>query len=210
MRLPRLHLVTDDDVLADPAFRDRAGALIRTHGGRLALHLRSPAGDVRRLHELTAALLRGARRSGAPLLVNDRPELVLALGAAGVQLGRRSIPVQAARALLGEDRMIGYSAHGAEETVSAVSNGADFVLLGTIWATPSHPDGEGRGLDLVREAVTRADAPVLAIGGVTPERAREARNAGAHGVAVIRGVWHASDPTAAAAAYLDVMEDEGP
>jgi thiamine-phosphate diphosphorylase len=205
--VPRLHVVTDDDVLARSDFRALANALIRAHGDRVALHLRSPAGDVGRLHETAEAVARRAGRSGTPLLVNDRADVAMAMDAFGVQLGRRSIPVQAARSLLGEDRAIGYSAHGADEAASAVASGADFVLLGTIWETPSHPGREEQGLGLVRNAVARTAAPVLAIGGVTPDRAREARSAGAYGVAVVRGVWEAADPVAAAGMYLEAIEE---
>ncbi|MFO7892471.1 MAG: thiamine phosphate synthase [Longimicrobiales bacterium] len=205
MTVPRLHVVTDDDVLADAGFRDRAAALIEAHGPALALHLRSPGGPVRRLLEEAEALVGPADGAGALLVVNDRPDVALAVGGHGVQLGRRSIPVQATRALLGDDAVIGCSTHGVAEAVSAAENGADFVFIGTIWDTPSHPDVEGAGLARVRETVAGTDAPVLAIGGVTPARAREAVAAGAWGVAAIRGVWHAGDPVAAAAEYLQTM-----
>lgn len=204
MTLPRLHVVTNDKVLAAPGFRETATALIRAHGTGLALHLRSPEGRVRRLLEETEALAGPARDAGALLMVNDRPDVALAVGT-GVQLGRRSIPVQAARSILGDEAVIGYSAHGAPEAASAVRNGADYVLIGTIWSTPSHPGREGAGPERVRATVAVSGGPVLAVGGVTPERARVAREAGAWGVAVIRGVWDAADPVAAAAEYLQEM-----
>ena len=207
MSVPRLHVVTDDDVLSRPDFPAGAAAMVRAHGERVALHLRSPAGDVRLLHERAAELAPRAKRAGSPLLVNDRADVAMAVGGAGLELGVRSIPVQAARALVGEDRLIGYSAHGPEEAASAVMNGADFVLIGTIWETPSHPGRPGSGVALVREAVAVVEGPVLAIGGVTgPERAAEARRAGAHGVAVVRAVWEATDPVAASEALLEALE----
>lgn len=204
MTIPRLHAVTDDDVLADPGFRDRAAALVRAHGPAVALHLRSPAGEVRLLLEAAEALAGIASDAGALLLVNGRPDVALAAGL-GVQLGRRSIPVQAVRSLLGPEAVIGYSAHGTAEAASAVDNGADFVVIGTIWETPSHPDREGAGLPRVYDTVSAVARPVVAIGGVTPERAAQARGAGAWGVAAVRGIWGA-DPVAAAAEYLRAME----
>lgn len=205
MRLARLHIVTDDAVLADPGFREAATALLEAHGAGVALHLRSPAGRVRTLLAEAEALIGPARASGAQLVVNDRPDVALAVDALGVQLGRRSIPVQAVRALLGVDTVIGYSAHGAVEAASAAESGVDYVVIGTIWETASHPGHEGAGLDRVREAVAATDVPVLAIGGVTPARSRAAVEAGAQGVAVIRGVWSAARPVAAAAEYLGAM-----
>ncbi|MDX1673437.1 MAG: thiamine phosphate synthase [Longimicrobiales bacterium] len=205
MTLPRLHVVTDDDVLSDPGFDDRAMALIRAHRSAVALHLRAPETPVRGLLERAERLGSAARDAGTLLVVNDRVDVALATGIPAVQLGRRSIPVQAARGLLGDAAVIGCSVHGAGEAASASENGADFVLIGTIWETPSHPEEPGAGLPLVREAVADSSAPVLAIGGVTPERARRAVAAGAWGVALIRGVWHAEDPAVAAAEYLNAM-----
>jgi thiamine-phosphate pyrophosphorylase len=207
--LPRLHVVTNDDVLAAADFRDRASALLGALGPALALHLRSPGGDVRRLLAEAEALFEPAHGTGALLLVNDRPDVALAAGT-GVQLGYRSIPVQAVRGLLGGEAVIGYSAHGAAEAVSAVGGGADFVLIGTIWATPSHPGHEAAGLDRVRETAATVGAPVLAIGGVTPARARLALDAGAWGVAAIRGVWDVADPVVAARRYLEEMGVDSP
>lgn len=210
MTLPRLHVVTNDDVLAEAGFRERATAMIERHGSDLAVHLRGPSGPVRRLLAEAEALVEAAADSGTLLVVNDRPDVALAVGVPGLQLGHRSIPVQAARSLLGEEVVIGYSAHGALEAASAAANGADFVVIGTIWATASHPAREGAGLGRVRETATAADVPVLAIGGVTPDRARESLEAGAWGVAVVRGVWRADDPVEAAAAYLHRMGVDSP
>ena len=206
MTLARLHVVTDDAVLADPGFRAAAIALLEAHGEDVALPLRSPAGHVRTLMAEAEALAGPAQAHGGQLVVNDRPDVALAAGAHAVQLGRRSIPVRAARALLGADAVIGYSAHGAAEAASAAESGADYVVIGTIWETASHPGREGAGLDRVRETVAATDVPVLAIGGVTPARARAAVEAGARGVAVIRGVWSAARPIEAVAEYLGAMQ----
>ena len=203
MTLPRVHVITDDDVVSDPAFEGRARMLMQAYGSGLALHLRTPGGPVGRLLALTESLVEPARETGTLLVVNGRPDVALAVGVSAVQLGQRSIPVPAARRLVGTDGVLGYSAHGTAEAVSAAGNGADFIILGTIWPTPSHPDRAGEGLAAVREAAAETAAPVLAIGGVTPDRARAAVEAGAWGVALIRGVWHAEDAVAAAGEYLE-------
>lgn len=206
MRLARLHLVTNDEVVTESGFEERALELVETYGPAVALHLRAPATRVGRLHELAAALTGPAAKAGSLLVVNDRSDVALAADCGGVQLGSRSIPVQAARRLLGAERRVGYSAHGWEEAASAVENGADYVVLGTIWPTPSHPDEPGAGVERIRETAGRLEVPIVAIGGVTPERARQARAAGAYGVAVVRGVWSTGDPVAAVAAYLGELE----
>lgn len=206
MTIPRLHAVTNDEVLAEPGFTDRARALITAHGPALALHLRGHGTLGATLYRLAESLAEVARESGALLLVNDRVDVALASGC-GAQLGRRSIPLAAARTLLGPDRPLGYSAHDAAEARAAGQARADFVLLGTVWASNSHPGQAGAGVGLIAEAVADGalTTPVVAIGGVTPERAGEAVAAGAYGVAAIRGVWAASDPVAAAGSYLAFM-----
>lgn len=202
--IPPLHVVTDDEVLADPSFRDRAAALLEGHGGSLALHLRGPRVGGRALHDLAAPLAEAARSAGALLVVNDRLDVALAVRADAVHLGARSIPVPAARRLRGE-WTIGVSVRGPEEAAEAVAGGAAYLFVGTIWGSASHPGREGAGPERVREVTDRVSVPTLAIGGVTPDRVRVAVEAGAHGVAVIRGVWSAADPVRAAAAYLEAL-----
>lgn len=203
--LPALHVVTSDAVLADDGFLANAGTLIEARGAGLALHLRGPGTPARRLHALAAALVSRARAHGALLLVNDRADVALAVGAHGVQLGRRSLPAAAARRL-NDGWLVGSSVHGTAEAEAAA--GADFLVVGTIWATPSHPGRPGAGPALLGEVRRASPLPVIAIGGITPARAREARRAGADGVAVVRGIWGAADPVAAAAAYESVWTDE--
>jgi thiamine-phosphate pyrophosphorylase len=205
--VPRLHLVTDDRVLAAPGFDERATALLEAHGPALALHLRGHGTRGRELFALAAALAGRAATTGSVLLVNDRVDVALAAGC-GAQVGRRSIPVPCARTLLGAGAVLGYSAHGSREARAAVDDGADVILLGTIWPTPSHSGVSGAGLELVAEVAASLAAPVIAIGGVTPARAREAVEAGAHGVAVLGGVWDAAEPVSAAARYLEYMGGE--
>ncbi len=204
MPLPGLHVVTDDAVLADRRFSDRAARLMETHGPAIALHLRGPRTEPSRLLALAEALVPTARRAGARLLVSDRVDVALAAVADGVQLGQRSLPVAAVRPL-SPHWLIGVSVHDRAEIDRAEA--ADFLLLGTIWESASHPARKGAGLGFVRDALARVDRPVVVIGGVTPERAAVARDVGAMGVAVLRGVWAGSDPAAAAGKYLEAMSE---
>jgi len=205
---PSLHAITDDQTLAAAGFVDRALALLEAHGPALAFHLRGHATTGGTLFRLGDALAPAARGSGASLLVNDRLDVALALDC-GAQVGHRSLPVAEARALIGPGTMLGCSTHGVEESIRALDDGADFVLLGTIWASGSHPGRPGAGAGLVADTVAalagRTTAPIIAIGGVTPKRAAEAVEAGAHGVAVLSGLWEAADPVVAASLYLETM-----
>ncbi|HEX7118061.1 MAG TPA: thiamine phosphate synthase [Longimicrobiales bacterium] len=207
MMLPRLHLVTADEVLLATDFADRAGRVLAACGAAVALHLRGHGLSGRELYVLAERLRGVAGRVGAALLVNDRIDVALAAGADGVQLGRRSLPVPDARRLLGSAARIGFSAHSVAEAAGAERDGADFVVLGAVYPTASHPGEPGCGVGRVREAVEAVGVPVLAIGGITPERVGAVRAAGAYGVAVLGGVWRAADPAAAARAYLEALEE---
>jgi thiamine-phosphate diphosphorylase len=210
MRPPRLHLVTDDDVLATAGFVELAEAVLAGCGPAATLHLRGHTTPVAQRHALGERLAAAALRTGSWLLVNDRVDIAMALRANGVQLGAASLPVSAARALLGAGARIGYSAHSALEVMQAETDGADFALAGTIFPSASHPDRAAAGLRLLSECVARSALPVVAIGGITPERVAGAAQAGAYGVAVLGGVWHATDPVAAAARYVAALRDISP
>jgi thiamine-phosphate diphosphorylase len=204
--LARMHVVTDDAVLAAPEFASRAHAVLAAGRDAIALHVRGHHTPGARLYRAATALREPARASHARLFLNDRIDVALACGADGLQLGRASLPVPDARTLFGASGIIGYSAHTVDEAAGAIAAGADFVMVGSIWATRSHPGAAPAGPAMLREAVSTAGAPVVAIGGVTPERVGDVRAAGAWGVAVVSGVWGAADPAAAVAAYLAALE----
>lgn len=203
--LPHLHLVTDDGVLGAPGFASRAQAVLLAHGDAVALHLRGHATHGAVLFRLARELAFAANAAGAgvTLLVNDRVDVALVAGADGVQLGRRSLPIADARGLLGADAWIGYSAHDEAEATAAAAQGASFVLFGTVYATPSHAERSPAGVERLRSVAADVDVPLLAIGGITPERAAQLRAVGAYGVAVLSGVWRAPDPEAAAQAVAE-------
>jgi len=202
--IPRVHLVTDDALLAAPDFERTARALLERGGGGVALHLRGPRSTGRLLWTLAAALVPVAERVGATLLLNDRVDVALAARAHGVHLGRRSLTVRDARALLPAGARVGGSAHGPDEVEALQAEGPpDFILLGTLFPTLSHPGEPGRGAEGVRATLeVAAGIPLVGIGGVTPPRVAEVLAAGGHGVAVMRAVWGADSPTGALDAFL--------
>jgi thiamine-phosphate diphosphorylase len=141
-----------------------------------------------------------ARPAEAAVFVNGRPDIAAALGAHGVQLGSGDLAPADARRLLPRG-WIGRSVHTPEEAAMAVSEGADFLVVGNIYATLSHPGRPAAGLTLVTQAAGLG-RPVIAIGGITPDRAAEVKAAGGYGVAAIRALWMAADPAAATLAML--------
>jgi thiamine-phosphate pyrophosphorylase len=198
--LPRVHAFTDAQLLVQPDFGIRAAA-IAAAGSAVALPARTRGESTATLEAAALRLLALVRPPEASLFINQRSDLAAAIGASGVQLARTDLAPSDARRVLGRG-WIGCSVHNAEEARAAVGEGADFLVVGSIYPTDSHPSRPAQGLELVRDAVALG-VPIIAIGGITPERAAEAKAAGAYGVAAIRALWHAPDPAAATLALLE-------
>jgi thiamine-phosphate pyrophosphorylase len=145
-----------------------------------------------------ARRLRRVTQGRALLIVNDRVDVALLAGADGVQLGETALDVSDVRQLVGPDMLIGRSVHSEVGAVDAECQGADFLVLGTVFETASHPDGRVGGLDLVREVTNSVGIPVLGIGGITKANAASVMEAGASGAAVITAITMADDPKSAA------------
>ena len=152
--------------------------------GATHLLLRMPEADLRAQYQ---ALLELAAAATVPVLARSRTDLALAAGAAGVNLPEGDLPVAAARTLLGLGRMIGRSVHSLSGAAAAEAEGADFVLFGPVFETPSHPSGTPLGIEALEEAARTLAIPVLAIGGVVDHaRGGTCLAAGAAGYAAIR------------------------
>ena len=145
-----------------------------------------------------ARRLRRVTEGRALLIVNDRVDVALLAGVDGVQLGETALDVSDVRQLVGPDMLIGRSVHSEVGAVDAECQGADYLVLGTVFETASHPDGRIGGLDLVREVTTSVGIPVLGIGGITKANAPSVMEAGANGAAVITAITMADDPQSAA------------
>jgi thiamine-phosphate diphosphorylase len=197
--LPRLHAVTDAAVIAADDFPVRAAA-IAAAGPAVALHARDRAAGGAALARVARRLVALARPPEAAVIVNGRPDVASAVGAHGVQLGGGDLRPAEARASLPRG-WIGCSVHSEAEAEAAARDGADYLLVGNVYQTSSHPGRPPVGLDLVRQAVGLG-LPVIAIGGIDAARAAAVRDQGAWGVAAIAALWWASDPAAAALALL--------
>ena len=138
-------------------------------------------------------------RAGVPLIINDRVDIALAVGADGVHLGQDDFPIPVARKLLGPDAIIGGSAGDMEEAEKCLAEGADYIGVGPVYDTKSKTDaGEAMGIENLRIIAEKIPLPIIAIGGITVSDMDELLNAGAHGVAVISSVCLSDDPESAA------------
>jgi thiamine-phosphate diphosphorylase len=182
-------VVTNDEIARRPNLASRAREVAQA--GAVALHARAPGLDGRELLELARVLETAVMRTDSLLLVNDRVDVARVVRSRGVHLPAGGLPLAFARRILGPDALIGRSAHSAEEARRARAEGADYVFLGPIWETASHPGRKPLGPEAIAQC---APARVIAIGGITAKRAPVCRDAGASGVAVISAVWDAPDP----------------
>ena len=192
---PCLALVTDRTVCPPRELAARVSAAVAGGVGLVQLREKDlPAGEL-----LSLALdLRRVTIGRALFLVNDRVDVAVACDADGVQLGEDGLPVGAAREILGASGLIGRSVHSVEGALEAEAAGADFVVVGTVFPSATHPGGSYEGVDLIEAVCRRVGVPVLAIGGVTSDNVGAVMSAGAHGAAVIRAVLGSDDPEGSA------------
>ena len=193
LRDARLLLVTDPR----PDLTARVEAAVR--GGVDIVQLREKRTTREELLPLADELREICVHGGALFTVNDDIELARLSGAAGVHLGQEDESLARAREILGPDAIVGRSAGTVDEAIEAVREGADYLGVGTVFATPTKPDAEAAGLALV-ETIARENLPLpwFAIGGITLDTAPEVAAAGAPGFAVVRAILDAEDPEAAA------------
>jgi thiazole tautomerase (transcriptional regulator TenI) len=206
IRVPVVHAVTSDEILARADFIDVACGVMRAMGPRGALHLRGGRLTGARMQALGEALSAAQTITGAWLIVNDRVDVALAVGARGAQLTSRSLlPVDARHAA--PVLAIGASVHSVSEGLESASGGADWLVAGHVFAATKEPGEDGRGMAFVERLVAATTVPLIAIGGVLPKHCRVLRMAGVHGVAVIRGIWDAPNAERAASDYLSCYDD---
>jgi thiamine-phosphate pyrophosphorylase len=184
-------------------------------GGATFIQLRDKdASSGARLARADAAVAL-AHAAGARLIVNDRADLARLSGADGVHVGQDDLPVDAVRRIAGADAIVGVSTHDDAQVAAALRTSATYLAVGPIYGTGSKDTGyTARGLDLVRHAVrlrsgqaAGAEKPIVAIGGITLERAPEVIAAGAASVAVISDLLTGGDPAARARAFLDSLSE---
>ena len=199
---PCLCLVTDRHVGDESALVERVARAVA--GGVNLVQLREKDLHGAQLLDL-ARRLRQAIGDRALLVINERVDVAAALPADGAQLGEDAVPVPSARRILGPERLIGRSVHSVEGAEQAVQEGADFLVVGTMFPSRSHPGEVPAGPQLVSQVVERCSLPAIGIGGITPENCNQVIEAGAMGVAVITGILAAPDPAEAACRIRQAM-----
>ena len=153
-----------------------------------------------------ATRLRIVTRGKALLIINDRVDVALAVEADGIHLPSNSLPVCVVKKLGGGRLLVGRSVHSVEEAVAAEQEGVDYLIVGTIYGTASHPGRLPSGPGLIKAVKARVNIPFYAIGGINASNAGEVMSAGADGMAVIRSILAALDPGIAARELAEIVE----
>jgi thiamine-phosphate pyrophosphorylase len=163
-------------------------------GGATIVQLREKTGSTRKILETAYEIRKLTQKAKIPFIINDRLDIAMAVNSDGVHLGQEDMPLNIARKILGKDRVIGISATNLEEAIEAESQGADYLGVGPIFATPSKEDAaEPMGLGGLAEIRKKVKIPIVAIGGISWENMGEVIRAGADGVAVISAIAGAPD-----------------
>lgn len=197
----RLHVLTDQ--VLQGRFSHEQLAALALAGGADVIQYRQKSGPTRQMIAQATAMRGLCQEAGAQLIVNDRLDVALASQAHGLHLGQDDFPLALARRILGDQALIGGSAHDLEEARRCREEGADYIGFGPVFATTSKADAApASGLKLLARVAALAGLPVVAIGGIGLHNAAQVRAAGAHGVAVISAVCCQPDPQAAAQALL--------
>lgn len=198
----RLYLLTPP-VLPDLAAFARQLSEVIAAGDVACLQLRLKGADDARVLEAARHLFPAAQEAGVACLLNDRPDLVAACGADGAHVGRSDMPVRAARAIMGPERIVGATCHASRHlAMEAVEDGADYVAFGAFFDSATKTPPERADPDILSWWQELMEAPCVAIGGIHPGNAAALMRAGADFVAASSGIWAWPDGPAAAARAL--------
>jgi thiamine-phosphate pyrophosphorylase len=202
--LPPLYVILDAALLTSPEVE--VAKRLNDAGVRL-FQYRNKRGSTRELFQASSALTAELSQRGALLFVNDRPDIAYLSGASGVHVGQKDLPVPESRAVMGKGKFLGVSTHNLEQFTAAAASEADYIAVGPIFATDSkaNPDPVV-GTAMIQKARKMTQKPIVAIGGISLERAREVMEAGADSVAVMSDVLKAKDPAGRAREYLELLE----
>ena len=200
-----LHVITDTTMQS--RFTHTELAELAIQGGADTVQFRQKQGTTRELVATAQAMQSVCERHKVPLIVNDRADIALAVGATGAHFGQDDMPVSIGRRILPAKAVIGASARTEEKILEAITEGADYIGFGPIYGTSSKPDAEtAKGLERLRRMCAIAACPVIAIGGIGIETAGDVIRAGAHGIAVISAVCAHPEPHIATQALLNEIQ----
>ena len=200
-----IYLVTDEGCLQGRALLDCVREAL--DGGVTLVQYRAKTASSAEMYAEALQLKALCDSFKVPLIINDRLDIAMAVGAAGVHLGQDDLPCAAARKILGEDYIIGVSAHNPAEAKAALQSGADYLGCGAVFGTPTKADVKKLGTEGLTAICREKGLPVVGIGGVTADNYREVRVAGADGAAIVSGILAQPDIRTTVRAIAKVSQE---
>lgn len=200
-----IYLVTDDACLQGRALIDCVREALE--GGVTLVQYRAKTASSAEMYNEALQLKALCDSFNVPLIINDRLDIAMAVGAAGVHLGQDDLPCAAARRILGEDYLIGVSAHNPAEAKTALQSGADYLGCGAVFGTATKADVKKLGTEGLTAICREKGLPVVGIGGVTADNYREVRAAGADGAAIVSGILAQPDIRATVRAIAKISQE---
>ncbi|MCG0275073.1 MAG: thiamine phosphate synthase [Thermosediminibacteraceae bacterium] len=182
-----LYAITERSYLGERDFLEAVEEAIKA--GITVLQLREKDISGREFYHLALQVRKLTKAYGIPLIINDRVDIALAVDADGVHVGQEDIPAKAVRKIMGPEKILGVSAKTVEEAIKAEQDGADYLGVGAVFPSPTKPSSKAIGLEGLKEIKSKVKIPVVAIGGITKDNAKEVLAAGADGLSCISAVF---------------------
>ena len=200
-----LYLCTDRRLMTSPTIEASVESALR--GGTTVIQLREKDCSSREFYELGLRVKKITERYNAPLIINDRVDIALAVGAAGVHVGQGDLPCKVVREMVGPDMIVGVSAATLEEAVQAEEDGADYLGVGAMYATATKTDTRPVSMEELLKIRAAVKIPIVVIGGINKQTLGNFKGTGVDGLAVVSAIVAQPDPEAAARELLRMWKE---
>ena len=200
-----LYLCTDRRLMTSPTIEASVESALR--GGTTVIQLREKDCSSREFYELGLRVKKITERYNAPLIINDRVDIALAVGAAGVHVGQGDLPCKVVREIVGPDMIVGVSAATLEEAVRAEQDGADYLGVGAMYATATKTDTRPVSMEELLKIRAAVKIPIVVIGGINKQTLGNFKGTGVNGLAVVSAIVAQLDPEAAARELLRMWKE---
>ena len=197
-----VYLVTDSRNNTEEEFLYAIEEAIK--GGTTIVQLREKTASTRDFYQLALKVKEITSKYGVPLLINDRIDIAIAIDSDGVHVGQDDMPADVARAIIGDEKILGVSASTVVEAKKAQIDGADYIGSGAVFPTSSKDDADSVSKEELKEIVDSVDIPVVAIGGINLDNASLLKDTGIAGFSVISAIMYAEDPKLASSQLKEI------
>lgn len=196
----KLYLVTDRTNKTDEEFLNIIEEAIK--GGVTVVQIREKDADTLEFYNISNKVKEICSKYNVPLIINDRIDIALAIDADGVHIGQSDMPIKIARKLIGNDKILGISAHNIQEAKEAEENGADYLGVGAIFSTSTKKDANDVSIDTLKEISSNVDIPTVAIGGINLDNVEKLKDTNISGISVVSAIMNAENPKIASEKLL--------